>query len=477
VESDAVSRVWQGWLWLAEPHWISHGVWGPLHTYLNAISLAFYEDPVLSPIALQIGFSSATAVVVFFIAKNAFGMHAGLFAAGAAALYPVAIRNSLLAVSETPFTFFVGLSMLLLLSPRAGCLSWQRAVAAGVSMTLAAMLRYEAWVLIPMLGASLYRRPALLGAYLVPALAFPAAWMLGNAVHHGDPLYSVHIAEHWQMDLGDYNQNVDARQRLKRFLFFPSALFAGLTPWIAVLCVAGAVIAVRRHRSVIWSLVPFVGLLAIFMIRAIEGSLLLRGRYSLVLGTLLLPYVGALWEIGPWRKMAASKRVWVQLVALALMVPFSLGGSRVAPRFMDSLFPYHVQAVPMLADATQELSDLVNARLREQVDAGFICDYLGAESSFGVALLTRLHPDRIFIAPAMDGRAAQEDQILADFFETWPAGVLVLGRDSPFARRLAINTVDVTDLVALGGIVSLERCGAVSRLRTDVYRYQLLRTP
>ena len=139
--------MWIAWGWLSEPEFITHGFWGPLHVYLIALSMAFVPDPVVPPIVLHVLFSVGTPILLYFFTKNEFGIHrASLFVSLAYVFYPLAVQNSLMALSEGPFIFFLVLCLLLLSIARQDRGSWKHALGAGIALTLAGMLRYEGWI-------------------------------------------------------------------------------------------------------------------------------------------------------------------------------------------------------------------------------------------------------------------------------------------------------------------------------------------
>jgi 4-amino-4-deoxy-L-arabinose transferase-like glycosyltransferase len=117
--ADSATRVWIAWQWLSDPKIITHGVWGPLHFYLIAASMALVRDPVFSPILLHVVIGSLTPVLVYFFTIREFVSHrASMLVALTYAFYPIAISNSLTARSETPFVFFLLLSLILVSDAR-----------------------------------------------------------------------------------------------------------------------------------------------------------------------------------------------------------------------------------------------------------------------------------------------------------------------------------------------------------------------
>jgi hypothetical protein len=451
-EADAVARVWTAWRWLDQPAWIAHGVWGPLHTYLLAAALFVYSDPVVAPAIQNILFATATVLLLYALTRDAFGRRAGVIVAATYCLYPVVFRNSLMAVSEVPFAFFVVLALWLVShaaasewAPNAAAAAtatgtaggigsavggrWAAALGAGLALTCACALRYEGWAAIPLLAVALRRRPRLLVLFVAAALVFPVVWMIGNQREFGDPLYGVHAAARHQIEVEGYNDDLTLARRIKRAVYYPVTLFLGLTPLVAIAVLGGLRRCLVRRPLPPW-VVPGVGLLLLFIVQAARGELLLRGRYSIVLGALLLPCVGAL-----YRANARRARVpWLELAVLAAMLPFSFLGARVAPRFLDSVFPNDIRAVPIPDATTRRLAAAVRANVDPDRDA-FVCDFIGWQRSFGIALATRLHPDRILVAPGERGARVDAAELGA-LLRRYPAGVLLVRDGSPLSQAL-----------------------------------------
>ena len=466
MEADAVSRVWIAWRWLDHPEWIAHGVWGPLHTYLLAAALCVVRDPVLAPALLNIGLATATGILLYALTRDRFGRDAGLFVSAAYCVYPVVFRNSLMAVSEIPFTFFVVLSLFLLSrAPTQHRHGAGRVLSAGLALTLACMLRYEGWAAIPLLAWMLRRRPAHLALFVAAALVFPIVWMIGNRIEHGDALYGVHTAARWQIEVEGYNDGLTMMRRVKRFVYYPAALVLGLGPPLALAAGAALWVGVRRRVSMPWVL-PFVGLLVLFLVQAVRGELLLRGRYSIVLGTLLLPCVGLFHAAYVERH---RRRRWIAIAVLAAMIPCSFLGARLAPRFLDSIFPNDIQAVPRADAVTRDLASTVRRHLDRDRDA-FIADFIGWRRSYGIAHATRLHPDRIWVAPGERGATIEAAELVA-LVERYPTGVLLLQDGSALAQALEPGSGGA--LAAIAARLEFEPISRVADQGLALHRYRL----
>ena len=119
-----------------------------------------------------------------------------------------------------------------------------------------------------------------------------------------------------------------------------------------------------------------------------------RGRYSIVLGTLLLPCAAALYGAVHPVAHGGRRRPWLEIALIAAMLPFAYLGVQVAPRFLNSIFLYDILPVPRPDPATYRLAAAARAHLQGDRDA-FVSDFIGWRATYGIALATRLHPDRI----------------------------------------------------------------------------------
>ena len=96
----------------------------------------------MAPVWLHLLLGCATPAVVYLFTHRLFGSPRAALAVGVAfALYPIAIRDSLSVLAQTPFVLLVALSMLALVNARGRTGDWRHALAAGFALTLASALR------------------------------------------------------------------------------------------------------------------------------------------------------------------------------------------------------------------------------------------------------------------------------------------------------------------------------------------------
>jgi hypothetical protein len=435
--ADAVSRVWITWHWLSHPTLIAHGLWGPLHFYLMAPVLWWFQDPVVPPVAVHVALASLTPIIVYLFTKHEFGgRRASLIVAVVFALYPVAIRTSLETLSEAPFVFFLAICLLFLARARGPQGRTPDALIAGLSLMLACMLRYEGWMLIPFLAALLWRQPRLMVAFAAVALIHPVSWMIGNAIHSGDPFYSFSYAAHYERDLqGRSAMPVGARVRSVLMLVWLTA--KGMIPLVAVATACGAGLAVlHRTRQAIW-LLPCAGLFALLAIGCLRGAFDPGVYYTLTFGLFLIPYLAELLNRIGLERLSRGRFVLLTVAGivcvLLVSVPDGLRAMPIVGRIVG------ISPMPQFPeqDATIRLVELINSQIRTPED-GLVSDFYGWLPSYYAALLTRLHPDRIFLASGALN-VSPDLASLGSFLDRHPQGVLLLQADSRFCGALGFN--------------------------------------
>jgi 4-amino-4-deoxy-L-arabinose transferase-like glycosyltransferase len=468
MEADAVWRVWHGWQWLDQPHWISHHVWGPVHTYLIAIALFVWGDPVWSPMVLHALAAVALAVALYLFTAEEFDPRAALAVAMAGLFNPLGFRNSLMPLAEIWVCLFVVTAVLAVGRLRRGRAGAMTAIWGGLSLTLACGLRFEIWLLIPILAAMLRRRPAILLVFGIAALVFPAAWMMSSYAATGDPLWSVHASSHFAADVAGLRPPESFKMLSIRLGFYPLTLVQGLTPVLAAACLAGMASCLRHRRpQSIW-LVPLVALLLALIVACLKGSITLKGRYLLTCATLNLPFLAELrgWAvIGAWSP--GRRRL---LTSLLIVTAFPLGYiGTLAPGLWPSHYWKNIAPIPRVSEATRTLSASLNAAL--ETGDGVVVDFIDWQTTEYLGLATRLHPDRVLILKGAENSAVNVEE-LAAFLREHPRGMLVLSAESRFRRGSRLQDDRLLDYS--GQPWRLELRVIARDPRATLYRYRAL---
>lgn len=398
VHADAVSRVHIAYEWMLDPHYIKDGYWGPLHHYLNALFMWIFPGKVLGPTLLGILCAAFTALPVHGFTYNLFGSRRG--AAIAAVLYafaPIVFWTSLQPLSEPVYGLFLALSIHQL--SRIPTRGRSAALYAGLFITCAAALRYEAWVVIALLTlvTLLLHEWRITAVFWAAAMLFPGTWMIGNQLEFGDFLYSVNQNDVWNMGKEGINDEVTAVVRVQRLVFFGWSLMLNCSPVLVLLTVVaigrGAVQRTLTRDQLVW-LIPFVAMAVVFQRKAWDGSLMLHHRFLVTWLVLFAPYVALVLRPG----RALLLRTTVVVVALASVIPMTfywdkikylekLGEGDLGKAMDDLALGYYreLEIVPRLqGNDTQLLVDLINDR--SQPGEGLLVDFHGWDKSYYILL-------------------------------------------------------------------------------------------
>ncbi len=476
-EEDAIYRAFGGQMMLLKPRIITNGVWCPLYDYLIACAMWFWTDPVFAPIAVNIIFAVVTAIPLYIFVKNEWDEFSGLFVAGAYLFYPVAIRYSLMAVAEIPFCFYVFVALACVSMARRDSGNWKHVVIGGIALTLSGALRYEGWILIPLLAIPLYKKPRLLIVFILTSLLFPVYWMSGNYIHNGDVLYGVHFAAHYQIVVQGYNANIIGGEIIWRAIYYPLALLFGITPAIATLCIIGIIKCImRRKKQCIW-LIPFICLLIIYIKKAIDGSLLLKARYSILLALFLLPFAAEV--IGNIKR--TKYRIMASIILIASMLPLSyIRGigynntyvmSKYIPRALTYV-PVGIEAIPKLNKSASIIADYL-ATTSGIRDGGLILDVWCSRETCYVALMTRMRWDKIFIMPLEPSESLNVKR-LSSFIDANNAGTILL---TNCPRFMQIKGTPDCRMLQFEGCPKILRLTEIKEIEgVHIYRYQRIYT-
>jgi 4-amino-4-deoxy-L-arabinose transferase-like glycosyltransferase len=471
MDADATWRVWNAWRWLDAPHWISHDVWGPLSYYLNALALAAWPDPVLSPVLLHMAAAVGLALAVYAFTAQEFGEEGALPTALAALAWPLGFRAGLMPLPEIFAGLFVVLAMLAVGRLRRGLederKDWIWAILGGACLGLAGLLRFETWLLIPLFGGMLWRRPRLMAAFASVAAALPVAWMISCHASTGDALYSIHATRQITA-LGGGGGAGQGGGALVALAFYPMTWALGLTPPLALACLAGMGVTIARRRDQrAWLAAPAL-LLTLLVVEALRGDVTLKGRYVFLSSALSLPFLGALVQAGPVRRLAPGARRLAIGATLIACLPLGYAGHF----FGGQWGPYYwknIEPVPRVATATRALSRALNARLAP--DDGVVLDFVDWQTTDYLGLATRLRPERVLIVSGMPGRPVPWAELTV-FLKARPHGLLLLARPG----RLLEGAGRQGSMLTLpgGGRLQLEPIFDVPRdPRATLWRYRL----
>jgi hypothetical protein len=450
VQADAVSRIHIAYEWLLDPYYIKEGYWGPLHHYLNALFMLVLPGKTAGPLALNILCASLTAIPIYGFTLNLFNSRRGaVFAALFYVFSPIILWTSMQALSEVSYGFFLAMALFAISEGSREGMRIKSAIAAGLLITCAAALRYEAWVIIAALTLVhfLLRGWRTTLIFWGCAMLFPATWMIGNQLAYGDFLYSVNQNDVWNMLKEGINDEVLPEDGLKRGLFFPWSFMLNVSPLGLALLLAGLVIAALRRRlnreQWIW-LIPMTVMVFVFEQKAIEGSLMMQHRFLVTWLVLLLPFIALVFDGTRWM----GARTVLLSLAFVSVIPFTFAWNKVDyvkvfgegnfGKAMDDLviaYYRELEVIPRLPDKeTKKVLDVINAQ--SSPGAGLILDFHGWDRSYYILL----HAE----ANTMVVGGAKHETYAAD-------KVAELLREHPFGQLLFTRTGMLQEKVSLKG--------------------------
>ncbi|MGB0881408.1 MAG: ArnT family glycosyltransferase [Vicingaceae bacterium] len=404
VHADAISRILNAENWLKNPHYILADVWGPLSTYLYGFSIEFLGGKIYGPKIINILFASFTAYPLYWFSKNIFKTRIGaLFVAATYILTPIIIRNSFQALPAVTCAFFIA-SAMYHLSNYIKSKQLKSVVFAGVLITLAGALRYEAWVISFFLGTILLIQKEYKSFFIFGLVAaiFPISWLIGNQIVYDNWLYCFQYSSEWTINELEPLANVSQSKMVKRLLFFPFSLMVVLSPLfflLMLIIIPNSILKKRINKEQLLWLIPFLGLLIIYTYKALSGSLLLQHKYSVTLILFILPFFALFF------KQTSKRSTFIALLALALLIPSQFIYNAIPTQ---KILPFSSKSISsinnLLKDASREtavIPKLSNPNFQLIVDAsnnqiepndGVILDFLGWENTYYYALNSRKQP-------------------------------------------------------------------------------------
>lgn len=376
VDCDAVSRIFLSMQWYENPHWITNGVWLPFHFYLNSFSFWFYNNWQFSPVFFNILLSCLSIFPFYYFVKNEFNSKGAFYSSILFIISPVLFRNSFMSLSETPFWFFITIT---LYSISKGFNS-KKAIwffAGGITLTIAAGFRYEAWLLIPLLTILIILRKQWKGGFVFALFSaiFPAVWIYYSLLqsntffHPGAPVLSAEI-------IG--NPEFNWENQARKGWFYPLSWVLAVGPITTFFLLKYFKNRGISQNAIIW-LIPTLFILAVFLYKSFSGSLMLQHRFTGILAILTIPFFS----------FYANEKFRNKNIVFGLIIISTIGLS----------FFYNTRGIaliPRLKDKNAvKVSNIINQNITKE--SALIIDFDGWENTWFYALKSGLKPENILI--------------------------------------------------------------------------------
>lgn len=474
---DAVSRIIMAETWLDNPYLIIDGVWLPFHHYINALAIWISGEHVFGPILIHILFASLTAIPIYFFTRREMNPKLAWFAATVYVFEPIIFRNSFSTLAEIPFAFFLACS-LNFLSKSIREKNIKYAVLAGLSMTITAGFRYEAWVLIIIFCciAAFFKSWKILTVFLFFAITFPIFWMTGNYVVHLNIFYGINENDEWLKS--GIKSSMLPEEKLKNVLFYLMSWIVNFSPVLLLLITSTFIKRTftrqLRFSKLIWFL-PFFFLLALYSYKTFQGTLLIQHRFTVSLIVLSAPLASLIFEkdnFSFWKKMVIALVITslLPMSYLWMKIPFERvfpNPIKIALRSVRYSSMDEFEAIPRLDDQSYvDVKNEIKKNLKKQ--DGLILDFISWNKTYYLSLESALPYKQIFITNPLDKKTDALIKMLNDY----PEGVIVLHCYSPLSEQYTCKG----DQIQFKFIpaINIQITPVTSTLCVGVFRYRRL---
>ena len=420
TDADAVLRVFGAQEWKEHPVWISSGVWGPFHFYLNGIALMIWNNTIYAPVILNVLLSTFTLFPFYYFTRREFNEKGAFISTIFLAICPILFRISFLPLSETPYLLFIVLTMNFISKG----LREERIIIyllAGFCLTLASGFRYEAWLLIILFGVMIVLTGKWKEAFLFGsvALIFPLIWLVQNYSTTSNALFSFQLA----FDAMNNKEDLHFVSYLRRTWFFPFSWMIALGPpaaWITIRIIFGSYIKVNRNLyRIIWT-IPLFGVYLFFYYNALKGSLLLQHRFTGTLVVLSLPYFALYFKEISKKK---TKNAFLFVIAtIGLSFAWNTYGVKPLPRLKDQ--------------SGDKVSKLIENKIEK--NSALIVDFWNWENTYYIAHRSKLPLNNIAIIFGTKNSDIQKERI-QHLLNDHPGGVILLKKNSPLFNDAIIK--------------------------------------
>jgi 4-amino-4-deoxy-L-arabinose transferase-like glycosyltransferase len=337
---DAVSRTELAQRWIDQPHWIAHmddGAfqYGPLHLYAVGLALGLGLVKEDAGRWVSLVFAILTVFPLYGLTRRLFGWRAGVAAVLALAVWGMHIQMSTTAGSEAMGLFLV-LWVLDLFARGVEENRFGSLIGSAAVLNLACAVRYDCWLLAPLLTVLLLvgdrdRIAAVTRGltFALVTLPFPMVWMQGNERARGDALAPMHYIEafHRTWVADGVARWTEAGYRAQNLVFWPAVALLTLSPLVAYFGMRGMLHVFRTDRERRWLVWVALAPTLYFTFRStVLLNFVPLARFAVSQVVLLLPFVLPGFEASLAGHSARTRRAWgAATVALALATPLVVG--------------------------------------------------------------------------------------------------------------------------------------------------------
>lgn len=256
------------------------------YNYWLALSLYLWNQPLLSPRLATVIFGIGIMVPFYFLIRMLFNSRIAFCSGLLLVFYPLHVLQSGYTTSDVVYQFFLISSLYYLFKFKQDKGRLTTLFAAALLLNIAAVLRFESWIFIPVLSLFLYnegKKYSLMFFFL--SLVLPCVWLL-LCYHVTKDMFFSFTMPVKTMHAEILLRHPEHQTEILRWLKVLSWNI-GYPVVISGLC--GVIYAFIRRKAASLA-VLFLLLLSIYTVNTMLCRMWHNERYTIMLGILLLPY-------------------------------------------------------------------------------------------------------------------------------------------------------------------------------------------
>lgn len=294
MPGDAVGNVERALSILEDPRLSANydGNSSTLYKYALAGFMRFWRDPLLAPRAFSVLFGTLFVIPYYKTLRLLFSSRVAFFSALTLVFYPLHVIQSSVTTADAAYYFFLFSSFFHFFNYLKEKKEFKSLVFSALFFNVAALLRFESWIFIPLFFIFLWPKEKGRACLFVILLSlFPCGMLYLNHLYQRDFLYTFHLAAktgHASIVTGRF-------AHAPRLWSWVKILWEGSGPGLVFGGLLGMALALIRRRSGQLALF-FLILWAVFTWGIFAARMVPNHRYSIVLGLLMIPYAWFLVE-------------------------------------------------------------------------------------------------------------------------------------------------------------------------------------
>ena len=257
-----------------------------LYHYLLATALYFWRNPLITPRIFTMLFGILLIIPFYLLIEMLFNQEIAFYSSILLSFYPLHVMQSTLSTSDVVFHFFFFACLYYFFKFKLKEKKVFWLILSAILFNIAAMLRFESWVFIPLLSIFLYKDgKRYSAAFFLLSLILPSIWLYLCYHYTGNVFYSFTKSAstaHTEILLRTVPYS-------KKVLGWLNVLAKTITAPIVICGVCGIFYAFIRKKF--WHLALFfLYLYFLYTVNTLLERMWLNERYGILLGLLILPY-------------------------------------------------------------------------------------------------------------------------------------------------------------------------------------------